>query len=107
MAPDGRVALFEPTLDVQGRHAAAPGRRNGLAVPVIGKIARREDTLDTCSRGASLGQYVTLGVEGDLVPQDIGVRDVPDGNEDAPHIQKSFVSGLNVAEPEPLNSGFT
>ena len=90
--------LLEPTLNVDGRHTPASGGRDGLAVPTIGKVTRREHPIDARGGRAGLGDDVALRVQHDLLPQEVRIGGVPDGNENTGYGQHALGPALDVAQ---------
>src|SRR5438552_10689823 len=87
---------LEKSFHFHGGHAARTGSRNGLAVCAVLDVAGMEHTVDVGAR-ATLGENVAFGVGFDLAFEDLGIRNVADGEEKAvdvliPHLVSFYVS---------------
>src|SRR5579859_6594892 len=90
---------LEPALGVDGRLAAITGSGHRLPVAVVVDIAGDEDALD---RRASLADHpqvaALIGLE--LADEEVGVRLVADGDEQAPDLEARGFARGGIAELE-------
>ena len=70
-------------LGVERGHRARAGRGDRLAIRVVDDVARGEDAGDVRRRRAGLGDQVPRSVVVELVEEELGVRVVADGDEEA------------------------
>src|SRR3954447_15105977 len=100
-APAARsVMVLEPALGIDRRHAARPGRGDGLAVDVILHVATGEHPGDV-RRGRALAETrdeVAVVFHRQLALEQVGVGHVPDGNEQPGEVEVAFLAGLGVAD---------
>src|SRR5579883_1311829 len=73
----------EEALGFQGRHAAHPRRRHGLAEHLVLDVAGGEDAGNVGRGAVGRGHDVALRVHGELALEEGGRRLVADGDEDA------------------------
>ncbi|CDN42677.1 hypothetical protein BN871_BS_00340 [Paenibacillus sp. P22] len=93
---------FQVLLAVQRCHAAAAGGRNGLAVLQVLHVAASEYARDVRFRRSRLHHDVAMIVGVDLAAQELRVRRVADGDEDAVGLEDLLLAALVVAD---LQSG--
>ena len=97
LVPPGDVfGALQPAFRINRRHATAPGCGDGLAVPVVHKVAGREHPVDAGRRGPSTCEDVPLIVDLELTSQDVAARDMTDRNEQAGDIQLPLLTGADV-----------
>src|SRR6476620_5130049 len=94
----GVVAVREPALGVEGGHAAGSGRRDGLAVDMIGDVARGEDPRDLRPRRARLDDEIAALVHVEDVAEELGVGRMPDRHEEAVGLLDVLLAGVRVAQ---------
>ena len=93
------LAGREPALGVQGGHRARACGRDGLAVGVVDDVAGGEDALAVGLGRAGLRHQVARLVVVELVEEELGVRVVADGDEQAVRRQLARLVGVEVAQP--------
>ncbi len=77
----GVTERFEMTLGLDGRHAAAARRGDGLPVRVVLHVTAREDTLHRGPGGVGAREDVAVLVEIELTAEERGVGGVSDRDE--------------------------
>ena len=91
--------MTQESLAVQRGYTARTGCCNGLTIVRILHIPGGKDTLDRGLRGARLYADVTLVVEGELTVEQIGVRMVADGQEEAGQVDCALLT-IRVAHTD-------
>ena len=86
---------FQPTLGVDGGHAAGAGRGDGLAIHMILNITTGEHALDIGMR-SGVGEQVPVVFEIELTDEEVGVRSVPDGHKNPGHGKFALFAGVRV-----------
>src|SRR5579862_2326523 len=89
---------FQKAFGFYSRHAARPGRSNGLPVDTVLYVPRMKDARDIGAR-AALRRDVTIGVGGELAAKDGGIRDMSDRHKKTIDRLIPHLAGLHVAEP--------
>src|SRR5204863_6896098 len=78
----GEADARQPALCIQSGHASGAGGRDGLAIDVIGNVARSEDAFDAGAR-AMADANIVLVVELQLAAEKLRVGRMADGQEHA------------------------
>ncbi len=99
---DRDAALPEEALGVDGGHAAGAGGGDRLAVDVVGDVAAGEDARDLGGGRARLHLQVAGGVHVEQAPEQLGVRLVADGDEEA---ARRHLADRVVARVAQLDAG--
>src|SRR3954466_12430287 len=84
---------------VQRGGATGAGSRDGLAVGVVDEIAGGEHARDVGAGAGVIDLHVAVVVHLDLTLEQLAARVVPDGDEDAGHIEDLGLAGPHVAQP--------
>ena len=96
--------MLEPSLGVDRRHAPRSRRGHRLAVGVVLHVATGEHTLDVGVRRAGHGDQVAVLVGVQHTSEQVGVRAVPDGDEQPAHVQCGRGPGVHVAHDRALET---
>ena len=99
----GDALRFEPALGVDRGLAAVAGGRDGLAIAVIVDVAGDEDAVDLRA-GLVAHDEVAHRVDLEPVAEDVGVRLVADGDEQAVDLQRRRLAGRVSRRRTPLTS---
>src|SRR5579872_955126 len=89
--------LFQKLFHFQGRHAAAAGRRDGLAEAAVLDIAASVHSRNTCAHEI-MGLEVAILVSFQLPPEHLGVRNMPNAEKHRADRQIVFFASLKVAQ---------
>src|SRR3954470_3976425 len=96
---------FEPPFGIECSHATRAGGGDGLAVGVVLDVAAGEDALDVGGGGAlgQAGDEVAGVLHRELALEQVGVGEVPDGDEEAGHGQRRQLVGHEVTNLKTLD----
>ncbi len=92
-----------PLLCLERRHAATPGRGNGLPKNPVLNIAGGEGTFNTSARAVRLSFDIAVGIHADLSAEERGRWIMPDCYEYAIHRQSHTGSILPASDPKSPN----
>src|SRR5207249_4893961 len=93
---------LEKSFHFHSGHATRAGSRNGLAVCAVLHVAGMEHTGDVSAR-AALGENIAFGVGLDLAFENLGIRDVADGEEKAVDVLIPNLVGYYVSQAHTGN----
>src|SRR2546429_9976236 len=98
----------KPPPSAEGRHGAEAGRGHGLPVPEVVDVARGEDAVHgRRGREAIVRlQDDVASIEFQLSLEDLGRGRVPDGQEEALHLEVGRLARLCIPDTDPLYLGF-
>src|SRR5262249_6591284 len=103
--PDSGVTeRLQIALRFECGHTTRSGSGDRLPVDVILHVARREHTADRRASAAGRGEDVAVLVQVELTLEQLGVRRVPDRDEDARHRQLSDRTRLDVAQLQRVDA---
>src|SRR5215831_14416785 len=98
--------MFQPTLGFNSRHAAAAGGGDGLAENRVLNVSASENARNVRAGRAWDGFDVSLVVQINLSPDEIGVRIVSNGDKKPIDFQFRWPLRLDVFQFEPGDTRF-
>src|SRR5579864_1103025 len=95
--------VFQPSFDIDRRHATSAGGRNCLTIAPVSEIPGGKDPVDTGCRGTSPREDITVVVHSNLAPEDVAVGYMAYGHENASDGQDLLTTIAHVAKLDPLH----